>query len=113
MIYRGAACQLVVWLGYRVSSSSSGIISASLLSGTGTIFRCRHVDPLFCVCSCILVCLHHFFQLWGGLLRWVLILPIWQVKHVVRGIYAAANASYLNLKPKLSNAKIAGLAENR
>lgn len=31
MIYRGAACQLVVWLGYRVSSSSSGIISASLL----------------------------------------------------------------------------------
>lgn len=67
MIYRGAACQLVVWLGYRVSSSSSGIISASLLSGTGTIFRCRHVDPLFCVCSCILVCLHHFFNFGGGL----------------------------------------------
>ncbi|OJZ87414.1 hypothetical protein ASPFODRAFT_45057, partial [Aspergillus luchuensis CBS 106.47] len=52
------------------------------------------------------------FSTWGGLLRWVLILPIWQVKHVVRGIYAAANAPYLNLKPKLSNAKIAGLAEN-
>ncbi|RDH39635.1 hypothetical protein BDQ94DRAFT_133407 [Aspergillus welwitschiae] len=64
MIYRGAACQFVCLAGLSRIIIISGRLFLSV-QGRQSSDVVMLITFIFCVCSCISVCLHHFFYFGG------------------------------------------------